>query len=117
MVAVDRHGDAGCEVSRSGYPPRRSRMDRRFWFASVVSGFCLLGSAHARGELVAYASYSGTDNLVRVNPDGPQVLLPGFNNPAGLALDSAGDLFVASSGSGAILKLAPGETTPTSLIS
>ena len=70
-------------------------------------GSCLLGPARSQAELVAYASYSGTDNIVRVNPDGSQFVLPGFNNPAGLAFDSAGNLYVASSGEQAILKLAP----------
>ena len=48
---------------------------------------------------------------------GPQVTLPftGLDDPEGVAVDAAGDLYVADYGNNRVLKLAAGSPTPTVL--
>ena len=48
---------------------------------------------------------------------GPQVTLPftGLNNPGDVAVDTAGDLYVADYGNNRVLRLAAGSSSPTVL--
>jgi sugar lactone lactonase YvrE len=62
----------------------------------------------AAGTVSTYAGNPGASGYA--NGTGTNVL---FDNPAGLALDSAGNLYVADSGNNVVRKIAPGGATST----
>jgi sugar lactone lactonase YvrE len=61
----------------------------------------------AQGTLYA-ADAGDTGRIRKIDPDGNVTTLPGsFDTPSGLALDRAGNLFVAETGANAIRKISP----------
>ncbi len=78
----------------------------------------LICSSAAAENLFVSGSYAGqtaqTGVIFEITPDGAQSTFAlGLSDPIGLAFDSAGNLFVAESGSGSILKFTPGAVRTT----
>jgi serine/threonine protein kinase, bacterial len=88
-------------------PPKVGGISRRTTVARVVGGIVLLAALFA----VAIRSIGHQDS----NPS--QTVLPftGLNWPAGVAVDTIGDVYIADQNTNRVQKLAAGSSTPTVL--
>jgi hypothetical protein len=72
------------------------------WLAPDANGDVFVGPTYTNGT-----SYSATTQVTEIAPDGSQtVLAPVFNDGTGIAVDSAGDLFVADTGDNQVVEIA-----------
>lgn len=107
-------------------PPKPARRRPRKWPAVAVAGVVVavvavvVATVLLRPESPApHAARPGPDagQTARPATSSVQAVLPftGLNNPSGIAVDGAGDVYVADAGNGQVLELAAGTDAPVAL--
>jgi serine/threonine protein kinase, bacterial len=126
----DSHLAANEQLPPAGRPsPDGPTLQRRRWWrrqAIVVPAALLTAAVIAAVIVITGQQHKNSGAAQITSPSGPhhrepahgsQVTLPfsGLDHPVGVAVDAAGDLFVADGGKNRVLKLATGSSTPKAL--
>jgi serine/threonine protein kinase, bacterial len=96
-------------------PPRQPWWRRK---AIMIPAALLTVAVIAAAIVITSQQHENSQHTQHREPAyGPQVTLPftGLNQPGGVAVDSAGDLYVTDDGNNRVLKLAAGWATPVVL--
>jgi serine/threonine protein kinase, bacterial len=101
-------------------PPRTRRLSRRAKIALAVGTVVLVAAAGIVATLAGHQSQqsqSSHTSPTAAHSYGSQVVLPftGLKSPAGVAVDAAGNVYVADQYNDRVLKLASGANTQTEL--
>lgn len=64
-----------------------------------------------------YVADNGSNSIIRINPAGVKTSITNVASPNGVAIDSAGNVYVADTGNTRISKIATGATTATTFVS
>jgi sugar lactone lactonase YvrE len=113
-VVTTLAGDGTAGLSISGGPSATARFNDLRGLAVDAAGNVYVADAgnHRIRKIAPAGTVSTLAGLSKGHADGPVKVLP-FNDPEGVAVDAAGNLYVADSGSQRIQKVSPGGVITT----